>query len=856
MKTTWLKLFIAFAFISLIASCVKEDFKDPPAEGTDPDIQTNATIADIKAFYQPGDYIQISEDLVFDAVVTADDRSGNFFRNLVIQDETGGIQIRFNFTDLHNDYPIGRRLFIRAQGMYISDFNGSLQLGAGVIRDAGGNPTEMEGVPLPLANRFIVKGKWNEDISPVAKRVNELTENDINTLIRLDNVQFRASDLGETFAVNTIDEDGNQIRLTTNRDLTSCTGDAPIVVRTSGFADFANTELPEGSGSVVGIYTVFGATKQLFIREIEDVQLTEERCEFEFTPISSIRGQFAGTTTNVSGAAVIRGIVTSDRENNNIVGQNLFIQDATAGIAVRFNGNHNFAMGTELEIDVSGVQLNQFQGLLQLNNVDLLNAQAISTGNEVEPIELTISNLLGNFDQYESRLVVINDVLLSKPDGGSTFAFSTTMNDGTGQIDMFTRPQANFADDPFPPGSVNVTGIVSVGGAQESRQISIRNLDDIDGEIPDITIAPISEIRDQYTGSITNISGTVGIRGVVTSDKDNNNVVGQNLFIQDENAGIVVRFSGNHNFDMGTELEINVSGVELSQFQGLLQLSNVSLQSAQVLSTGNEVQPIQLTIAEILNDFDQYESRLVFISDANITKADGGSTFAFSTTVNDGTGDIDMFTRPQATFADVNFPTETVSIVGILSVGGTQETRQISIRNLEDIDGDISGPETLLEEDFQMASAGEDISLPGWTNYAETGSRLWSIGEFSGNRFATMSSFESADTENKTWLITPQVEVENGVQLQFESAQGFHVHNGLRVYISNDYDGGNPAEASWTELNATIAGPTQDRWEFISSGIIDLSDHQGTAHVAFVYEGSNSAGNTSTFRIDNLRIFR
>ena len=650
MNTNWLKFFMAFATIALIASCVKEDFKDPPPEGADPDIQTNSTIADVKAFYQAGNYVQITEDLIFSAIVVADDRSGNFFRNLVIQDETGGIQLRFNFTDLYNDYPIGRRLFIRAKDMYISDFNGSLQLGAGVVRDAAGNPTEMEGIPLPLANRFIVKGKWNEDRSPASKRVDELTESDINTLIKLENVQFRASDLGETFAINTVDDDGNQVRITVNRDLTSCTGDAPIIVRTSGFADFANTPLPHGSGTITGIYTVFGATKQLFIREIEDVQLNEDRCDFAFTPISSIRGQFAGSTTNVSGAAIIKGIVISDKDNLNIVGQNLFIQDETAGIAVRFTGNHNFAVGTELEIDVSGVQLNQFQGLLQLNNVDLLNAQQISTGNEVQPIQLTISNLLGNFNQYESRLVVIRDVEISKADGGSTFVFTTTLNDGTGQVDLFTRPQATFADTPFPIEPVSVTGIVSVGGNQQARQISMRNLDDIDGDIPQ--------------------------------------------------------------------------------------------------------------------------------------------------------------------------------------------------------------PTTLLEENFQMATVGQDVNLSGWTNYAETGNRLWTIGEFSGNRFATVSAFQSPDAGNKMWLITPDLEIESGIKLEFESAQGFYVHNGLKVYISNDFDGGNPLEATWNELNATIAGPNQERWEFISSGILDLSSFAGTAHIAFVYEGSNPAGNTTTYRIDNLRVFK
>jgi len=650
MKTINLKLTLLFtAFILVLTACVKEDFDEPPAEGTDPDVEVNATIADIKAFYQPGNYVQIDEDLIFSAIVVADDRSGNFFRNLVLQDETGGIQMRFNFTDLHNNYPIGRRLFIRARDLYISDFNGTLQLGGGVERDAAGNITGMDGIPLPLADKFILRGKWDQDYDINTTRVDQLTDEDINTVIRLENVQFRAGDLGETFAINTIDDEGNEIRQTVNRDLTSCEGDAPIVVRTSGFADFATTQLPQGSGEVVGIYTVFGDVKQLFIREIEDVRMDEERCDATITPISSIRGQFTGSSTSVGGNSVIQGVVISDKDNLNTAERNLFIQDESGGIMVRFTGNHNFPMGAMLQIDVSGQELSQFQGLLQINNVDLLAAEVLSEGNEVEPTVLTISELQANFNDYEATLVRIHNVSITK-----------------------------------------------------------------DGDIQD---------------------------------------------------------------------------------------------------------------------------------------------FAFTTTLNDGTATIDHFTRSQATFANQSIPTDEVSLTGIVSVGGTQEARQVSIRNLDDVDGDFTEPVTILFEDFQEGQVGEPLDLPGWFNIVETGTRPWDMGGFQDNQFGTASSFQSGDAANKMWLITPGFEVENGVKLEFESAQGFHVHDGLTVYISNNFDEDDPTAADWTELDARLAGPQDDRWQFVGSGPIDLSAFPGNAHIAWVYEGSAPQDETTTYRLDNVRIF-
>ena len=68
---------------------------------------------------------------------------------------------------------------------------------------------------------------------------------------------------------------------------------------------------------------------------------------------------------------------------------------------------------------------------------------------------------------------------------------------------------------------------------------------------------------------------TVKFVVLVISDKDNGNITGRNLVLQDESGGIVVRFEDDHNFALNQEVEVLISGQELSEFNGLLQVNDV-----------------------------------------------------------------------------------------------------------------------------------------------------------------------------------------------------------------------------------------------------------------------------------------
>ena len=77
--------------ISFVVSSCNKKFDEPPL-GTDPNITANLTIKDLKAMYSSiGNFQKVNDDKVISGIVIADDRSGNFYKQIIIQDETGGI---------------------------------------------------------------------------------------------------------------------------------------------------------------------------------------------------------------------------------------------------------------------------------------------------------------------------------------------------------------------------------------------------------------------------------------------------------------------------------------------------------------------------------------------------------------------------------------------------------------------------------------------------------------------------------------------------------------------------------------------------------------------------------------------
>lgn len=251
-------------------SACKKSFDNPPG-AADPNIVANTSIKALKALHtSAGAYDIITSDLIISGVVVADDKSGNLYKQLFIQDATGGLQVLLDATNLYGNYPVGRRIFIKCKDLCISDYNGTMQLG--VKATVAGQPSQ-EGIPGNLISRYIVGGSINNPVIPIAVTQNQLGTNMqdqyLGSLIELDGYEF--GDTTVTFS------DTSVYKSTVNLDIKNCAGQN-IIIRTSAYANFAGKKVPGGNGKVIAIYTTFGSTKQLILRNAEDVMFTGGRC--------------------------------------------------------------------------------------------------------------------------------------------------------------------------------------------------------------------------------------------------------------------------------------------------------------------------------------------------------------------------------------------------------------------------------------------------------------------------------------------------------------------------------------------------------------------------------------------------
>ncbi|GAB4490940.1 MAG: hypothetical protein OHK0019_10430 [Saprospiraceae bacterium] len=467
-------LSIALLPASIFVACVKTDFDEPPVGGDGKDIPTNTTIRDLKKLHVgSGTYDKITEDLVIGGVVVMDDRSGNFYKTLVIQDSTGGIEVKFNDGYLYNRYPVGRKIYIRCKDLILTDYNGLPQLTGSTIQE-NGVPTDV-GITEVQEREKIVKGFLGNAPAPKVIGLNQLSNDLVSTLVQIDAVQFVTCDAGKTYA--------DAITKTSiNRTLEDCNG-RELLLRSSGFANFASDKTPLGKGTIVGVLSKYGSDYQLYIRDLTDVLISNnqgDRCGGNgsggngvLTNISDIRAYFTGSPATLPADLKIKGIVISDRLNNNLNNRNLYVQDASGGIVVRFLAPHCYDLGDEIEVNVSGQEVSEFNGLRQVNNVPLENAVAVSTGKTVAPRVATVAEINANFNNWESTLVQIKNVTIT---GGATFSGNRTVTDASGNIAMFTQSGASFSSVALPSGPVTLTAIVS---DYNGKQIILRNINDV-----------------------------------------------------------------------------------------------------------------------------------------------------------------------------------------------------------------------------------------------------------------------------------------------------------------------------------------------------------------------------------------
>ena len=260
--------------IALLAAGCKKEFDAPPVRQLP--VGQVLTVAQLRALFQ-GTPVRFGGDSSFFAVVTADEQNGNLYRNIYVQDHTGAIQLRLqNPGGLYQ----GDSIRVYLPGTVLSSFSGMLQLDS-----------------VDVDNN-VVKQATQVVKTPTTVTIPQLSSMQ-GMLVRLENVEFAQSDLGLTYA-NAVTQQ------TQNRNLRDCNGNT-VLVRTSGFANFAAQQVPTGNGSFVAVVGQFNNDMQLFIRNINEVQLTGTRCdggggggdcEYNVDPVQGITQDFSDVTAD------------------------------------------------------------------------------------------------------------------------------------------------------------------------------------------------------------------------------------------------------------------------------------------------------------------------------------------------------------------------------------------------------------------------------------------------------------------------------------------------------------------------------------------------------------------------------
>ena len=123
------------------------------------------TIKDLKALYKsPG--VEIRGNIWIKGQVTSSDRTGNIYRELYIQDETGGIDVKLGKSSLYSEYKVGQWVYVRCGGLTLGSYNGMPQLGMEPDRTST-NEYETSYIDVQaIINEHVFKGIYAAQIVP------------------------------------------------------------------------------------------------------------------------------------------------------------------------------------------------------------------------------------------------------------------------------------------------------------------------------------------------------------------------------------------------------------------------------------------------------------------------------------------------------------------------------------------------------------------------------------------------------------------------------------------------------------------------------------------------------------------
>lgn len=110
---------------------------------SDQDFTRITTIKELASRYEYGKSkaVLISDNIVIAGKVITDDKPGNFYKSMYIQDETASIEIKVGRNGLYNEYKRGQKVYVDCNGLYVGMYGYDSEDGAGMIQIGLDDPT-------------------------------------------------------------------------------------------------------------------------------------------------------------------------------------------------------------------------------------------------------------------------------------------------------------------------------------------------------------------------------------------------------------------------------------------------------------------------------------------------------------------------------------------------------------------------------------------------------------------------------------------------------------------------------------------------------------------------------------------
>lgn len=326
--------FIALAFLALtLGSCMGDSYADPdltdkvPAApyGNNSLKEKNViSIADLKTQFATvianSSYKLIEKDMMIKAVVTGNDVSGNIYNQVSVQDASGAIIIAINGSGLSGYLPVGQEILVNLKGLYIGSYKKLPQIG-GVNTKISDGTLSMGKIERAVWNQhFKILNPGEADASTVEPEVFDLTkltdnaymEANVCKLMTLKKVKFASANGTNVWAPKDTNTSLELIDAETGKRISS----SNLVVRNSGYSKFANEVVPQGVFDITGIFTRFGDTWQIVLRNTDDLKAAETGGTLEkpYTVAQALEKINAGTAGDAKVYAT--GIIVKVKDVN------------------------------------------------------------------------------------------------------------------------------------------------------------------------------------------------------------------------------------------------------------------------------------------------------------------------------------------------------------------------------------------------------------------------------------------------------------------------------------------------------------------------------------------------------------